>query len=286
MNPTTLHRDRHLDQFQQCAEAIDDLFQQALDHSGPSAFDQFLEAAARLTNLSIYNAMLVGVQRPGAAAVATQRRWQKLGGRVRRTAVPIVILQPFGPVSFVYEYSDVDGVRFPGADASSLFASGPVTEDAFRRMARSATGNRIEVTETDQYGGLLAGTAEAIAHLPDALTGSDGHPRWSIRLNSRHDLPTRFATLAHELGHIYCGHLGGNPAGKWPSRARTVKSHAHREIEAESVCWLVCRRNGITSRSKEYLARLINDSGIEGVSMFSIYMAANRIEAKGARDAV
>jgi IrrE N-terminal-like domain len=272
--------DRQLDQLEQCAEAIDDLFQQALSHSGPSAFDQFLESAARLTNLSIYNAMLVKVQRPGAVAVATQRRWREMGGRVRRTAIPMVILQPFGPVSFVYEYTDVDGVQFPGADASSLFASGPVAEDAYRRIAQAALAHRIEVVETDQYGGLLAGTAEAIEQLPEAQKGSDGRPRWSIRLNSRHDLPTRFATLAHELGHIYCGHLGGNPDGKWPNRTRSVRSHAERELEAEAVCWLVCRRNGVTTRSREYLARLIQGADLATVSMFTIYMSANRVDAR------
>ena len=82
--------------FEDCAAAIDQLFAQALETQGLGAFDDFLGFMQRFNNLSVYNAMLVRVQRPGAAAVGSRRQWTGYGRRVRPDAVPIVVLQPFG----------------------------------------------------------------------------------------------------------------------------------------------------------------------------------------------
>jgi hypothetical protein len=51
-------------------------------------------------------------------------------------------------------------------------------------------------------------------------------------------------------------------------------------MEAEAVCWLVCNRNGVSSRSAEYLHSLIQKSDLGQVSIYSIYVAANLVEAR------
>ena len=66
---------------------------------------------------------------------------------------------------------------------------------------------------------------------------------------------TRYATLIHELAHLYCGNLG-TPNGRWwPDRQNL--SDAVREFEAESVSYLVCARIGIDTASEEYLAAYV-----------------------------
>ena len=56
---------------------------------------------------SPFNAMLIHTQMPGARFVATPKRW---GQHYKRTihpgARPITILQPKGPVLFVFDVSD------------------------------------------------------------------------------------------------------------------------------------------------------------------------------------
>jgi hypothetical protein len=52
------------------------------------------------------------------------------------------------------------------------------------------------------------------------------------------------------------------------------------ELEAEAVAWLVCQRNGITTRSKEYLNTLIDDAALKVVSLYAVYEAANRVESR------
>ena len=38
--------------------------------------------------------------------------------------------------------------------------------------------------------------------------------RYKLMLNSNHSVETKYATLVHELAHLYCGHLG-TPNEKW-----------------------------------------------------------------------
>lgn len=265
--------------FEDCATAIDQLFQQALESKGPAAFDEFLGFMSGFNNLSVYNAMLVRVQRPGAAAVGSRRQWKAISRQVKPDAVPIVVLQPFGPVRFVFEIGDTEGKEVPGEGLNTLFAQGHVPQEQYDRTKAAAQKYGIEVFETKQYGALLAGTAAAMRETPEVLVqATKKAARFRVKVNAKHDLPTRFATLTHELGHIYCGHLGGDHKGRWPARQNL--SHAQRELEAEAVAWLVCQRTGVSPRSKEYLSALATPEQIASVSIYSIFEAANRVESR------
>jgi len=268
--------------FEDCAAAIDLLYQQALDmdkSDGSYAFHDFITRMSRFSNLSAYNAMLVMVQCPGALAVGGRRQWATIKRGVKPDAIPIVVLQLFGPVRFVFEFNDTEGADVPGERMSSLFAEGVVADEQYNRTKAACAKYGVEVVETDQYGTLLAGTAAAINILPQTLPlGVKDAPRYRVRVNARHDLPTRFATLAHELGHIFCGHLGADIKGRWPHRSKLPYEQC--ELEAEAVAWLVCQRTGVSPRSKEYLSTLATPEHIRAVSAYAIFEAANRIESR------
>lgn len=265
--------------FEDCASAIDQLFQTALKEKGSSAFDDFWNFTRQFNHLSVYNAMLVMVQRPGATAVGTRRQWQRVDRYVQPDAVPIVILQPFGPVLFVFEYGDTGGKPVPAEKMSSLFASGIVLDRRWKNTTKAAEKYNVVIEESKQQGMALAGTAARLTNFPSTETGKN-KCRFRVRLNANHDLPTRFATLAHELGHIYCGHIGADSKGRWPNRCHLTTET--RELEAEAVAWLVCQRNGITTRSKDYLSSLIDKADKQNVSMYAIFDAANRVESRTA----
>jgi len=273
------HTQKRLLHFEDCAQAIDQLFISALESKGDVAFDEFIDFASRFSKLSVYNAMLVRLQRPGAAAVGSRKEWQKIERHVLPDAIPIVILQPFGPVRFIFEYSDTDGKPMPAQDKNPLFAKGEINELTYEHTRQAAKNYFVEVVETDQYGNNLAGTAAGINVCPTVVT-QNKNQAFRVKINAKHDLPSRYATLAHELGHIYCGHLGQDINGRWPDRRKNFHSPIAMELEAEAVAWLVCQRNGIVTRSKEYLKYLIDDAGLQTVSMYSIYEAANRVESR------
>ena len=265
--------------FEDCASAIDQLFQQALEDGGVSAFDKFWNFTRQFNHLSVYNSMLVMVQRPGATAVGTRKQWRSIGRYVQPDAVPIVILQPFGPVLFIFEIGDTEGSPVPAENMSSLFATGIVLNKLWENTIKAAEKYNVIIEESKQQGMALAGTAARLTDFPDIETGKDIR-RFRIRLNANHDLPTRFATLAHELGHIYCGHIGRDYKGRWPNRNQLTSET--RELEAEAVAWLVCQRNGITTRSKDYLSSLMPQANHQDVSMYAIFEAANRVESRTA----
>ena len=60
--------------------------------------------------------------------------------------------------------------------------------------------------------------------------------RFELLLNCNLSLESRYATLVHELGHLYCGHLGTPNNKWWPDRQGLPLEI--REFEAESVCYL------------------------------------------------
>jgi len=278
----TVAAGNRLAHFEDCRSAIDQMFLEALSTKstqGTQAFDEFLDFVVRFSNMSIYNAMLVMVQRRGAGAVATRNKWEDFGRTIKPDAIPIVILRPFGPVAFVFEQGDTEGRPLPGAEDSPLFATGELSQKIYDQTRIAAEKYEIQVEESEQYGVLLAGTAAGFSILPETGQGKAGRG-FRIRLNAKHDLPTRFATLAHELGHIYCGHVGADSKGRWP--ARPGLSNEIREAEAEAVCWLVCQRNGVKSRSREYLSNLMTNLDLTGISMYSIFEAANRVESRTA----
>lgn len=263
--------------FAECASAIDRLFQDALASSGPDAFTEFIDFARRLSNLSVYNAMLVRLQRPGAAAVTTEKRWLAAGRRVRPGALPIVVLRPFGPVSFLYEVSDTEGRPLPGEKHNPFVARGTLDEVEWGRVLKlHREKNNVRIEERN-FGSLLAGNARSLQEMPSLLPACDT-PEWLVQLNLNHDRPTRFATLAHELGHIFCGHCGAHGRGAWPDRSRLP--YPVRETEAEAAAYLVCSRRELKVASRQYLSELIAEVDLRQVSLYAIFEAANRIEGK------
>ncbi len=97
--------------------ALDDLFISARRYRSSLEFKQLIEFVSKFCFYSPYNAMLVHIQKPGAVFVIPASRWKKVYGQnIRHGATPLIILQPMGPVMFVFDVSDTE----PGPDAPPL----------------------------------------------------------------------------------------------------------------------------------------------------------------------
>jgi hypothetical protein len=105
--------------------------------------------------------------------------------------------------------------------------------------------------------------------------GATQKPRWLVRIGNSLNDRARFASLIHEIAHIYLGHLGDN-ANKWPDRRPTRIDV--REFEAEAVSFIVGRRFGLQTASADYLRGYIKQDTIAYVSFSAIARAAGRIE--------
>ena len=104
--------------------------------------------------------------------------------------------------------------------------------------------------------------------------------QYELVLNFSHSPEAKYATLVHELAHLYSGHLGTPNPKSWPDR-RGLPENV-REFEAESVCYVICSRLGIENPSEKYLADYFDDfAETPPISFESVMVAAGLIEQMG-----
>lgn len=72
------------------------------------------------------------------------------------------------------------------------------------------------------------------------IVGKSDRVRYECMLNSSYSPTEQLATRAHELGHLYCGHVGA-PSGAWWKDRSTVP-HLEKEFEGETTAQVVFRR--------------------------------------------
>lgn len=84
----------------------------------------------------------------------------------------------------------------------------------------------------------------------------------------------------HELGHLFLGHLGSDKYLNIPDRPRL--EHRQRELEAESVAYIVCGRNGVENNSKTYLAAYVKENTtvetVETLDLYQVMRASGQVE--------
>jgi hypothetical protein len=226
-------------------KALDELFARSASYRIGKNFMDLLQFINRLPRLSPFNAFLIHMQHPGAQYVATATQWEKeFSRKPKRDARPLVILIPFGPVSFVYDVSETDGDAFPREALRPFETRGQLSKRVYTFTLENCKRDSIPIYESD-FGPGKAGYAQR------------QHHDFSISINKNYPLEDKYSTLAHELGHIFSGHVGTTPDTWWPDRRKA--SQEIKEIEAESISFLVCNRMGLKTTSEEYLATYVKD---------------------------
>ena len=252
---------------------LDDLFAKSRLYKTSKDYRELLDFVVRLRNFAPFNAMLLQVQKPGLSYAASERDWRVRFGRTPKEAArPLLILWPFGPVALVYDVMDTDGDEQP-EDVASFVARGQIDEQQMESFPLLLARMNIDWHWIDA-GDRKAGSISVVYR---ALQGKETS-RYRLEINKNHTPAVQFTTLAHELGHLYLGHLGPDSRLKIPERPRPDLDL--REVEAESVAYIVCKRNGVEPKSQTYLSDFIDGRETsEGIAVFQIMRAAGRVEA-------
>ena len=269
---TSALSDSHYDQ-ETARKALDDLISRALAYRTGPELKALFDFMKRFPHLAPYNAMLLHVQNPGIGYALQARFWERhYQRRVRPGARPYVILQTMGPVAFVFELSDTEPIDpainlVPEIVANPFPAKGQPPIGALENLISACLEVGIEVERRDR-GTILAGSVQRLAGRT---------PEFHLLLNSKHTEAQQLGTLAHELAHVFCGHLGYLEEGFWPDRRYATK--ITRELEAESVAYLVTDRLNLDIGSVQYLASyLSDDKPLPNYSLDTVLKAAGKIE--------
>jgi hypothetical protein len=273
--------------------ALDELFRVAGQFSTRGEYADLLYFIARFRMYSPFNAMLVHTQMPGATYVATPRRWiQDYRRRIHPGARPITILQPKGPVLFVFDVSDTsplpDAPELPQSVTNPFAIFKGKENGELDRTIENAKRDGVRVREI-KFGSQHAGQIQ-IANTSDVFYLTEGPKskerhvtisvRYELLLNSNQTSEERYATLVHELGHLYSGHLGTPNEQHWQDRRGMSKQVV--ECEAESISYLVCTRLGIETPSAEYLSGYLSDKGkMPVISVDTVVKVAGLIQQMG-----
>ena len=245
-------------------------------------FKELLAFTARLRNVAPFNAMLLHIQKPGIQYVATKFDWRSSFGRTIKDGTrPLLILVPFGPVALVYDVADTEGRELPKTILNPFPAQGNMTKERINRFIELLAKKRIEVRRF-AYGSGKAGDIQASTTYVGPESGYHGKEDKTVKCyvvhaNTNHNPNEQFATIAHELAHLFLGHLGGDKELKISSR--TGLSHAQVELEAETTSYLICARNGIKSESEIYLADFMKDNTVvNNLDLYLVMKSAGQVE--------
>ena len=271
---------------------LDELFMLARHYQKSAKFKELLKFVATFKRYSAFNAMLVYIQMPGALYVLPAKRWWKEYTRTpKEGAQPLVMLQPMSPVMFGFDVSQTEGEPLPVGFANPFETGGHLNHKEFNNTIINAQRDGVDLVLRSlgsNLGGYVRNASSPFHSIGIGLVKSnqnlltvDGQELpilAEITLNSNLPDETNYATLTHELGHLYCGHIGSPNLKQWPDRRNLDKNS--REFEAEAVSYLVCQRAGLETPAVEYLHNYL-DENLEvpkNISIETICRAAHRIE--------
>lgn len=259
--------------------ALDKLFQEVRRYQNGQELKGVFEFIKKFRNVAPFNAFLLHVQKPGSVYVATASEWHnRFNRKIKPEARPLVILRPFGPVCFVFELGDNEGDQpFPDELLQPFKIEGEIPPRLFGNLIQNLTCYGVSFHEAN-FGSSAAGCIKKSAPAVEYVGGKKVKIFYNLVVSEKLSEEEKFATITHELGHLFCGHLGTPVSKLWASR--TGGSLSTREFEAESVTWLVCERIGINNPSASYLSGYLGkDRQIPEISFETVLKAAGMVEA-------
>ncbi len=217
-----------------------------------------LDTAAKFHSYSLGNLLLIALQSPQATRIAGFRSWQSLGRQVRKGERGIAIL---APCTYRPTTTDQAEPAAPAGPEPVASCSGGLAPDAGSKQVRGFRAVHVfDVAQTegdplpDVTPTLLTGQAPAglwddlasqVAGHGYALErgdccGANGYTdptRRVVRVRDDIDEAQAVKVLAHELGHLECGHVSDLPT--------YLTCRGRCEVEAESVAYVVAAAHGL-----------------------------------------
>jgi len=252
---------------------LDQLLSDSRLYTSGKDYKDLLDFVVRLRNFAPFNAMLLHVQKPGLTFAASARDWEERFSRhPKEGARPLLILWPFAPVALVYDVLDTEGRELP-KDVAPFQAEGEI-EDGHINSFIHLMGRKNILCDLVDAGDATAGRIRLAKRPADPKEKAI----YKMLVNRNHMPPVQFSTIAHELGHLFLGHLGPDAHLKIPTRASM--NLAQMELEAESVSYIVCTRRGVQPNSDKYLSSYVTaKTTVDAIDVYQVMRTAGQVES-------
>jgi predicted RNA-binding protein with RPS1 domain len=245
----------------------------ARTYKAPEDFKALLDFVIRMRDMSPFNAMLLHQQKPDLKVALTLKQWKKRFNRTLKDhARPLIMMQPFGPVSLVYDVDDTVGQPLSPKVLEVFPTFGVMKESAFDHILSRLKIKNIQCTLTP----LPQTSGGSIKNMTPVLVNEKPVQTYLVNINSHHKTATQFVTLLHELAHLALGHLGANQSLSIPER--TKLSLSIREVEAEFVAYVVAKRHQIEPESHKYLSGYVEGIQPEEIDIYQVMKSIACVE--------
>ena len=221
-------------------EAIQKLEQGVKEVFTSEKYEEFLKTYSKFHKYSINNSILILMQRPDASNIASFQTWKKLGRQINKGEKGIKVLVPI-PYKYEKEVENKSG------DTETIELSGTSFRIGNVFDISQTTGKELPKLTTDlkEYSAEIELAIEAIAKtskvpvrfesdMPHDKKGYYSISNKEIVINDNMSDTQTFKTLVHEIAHskIHAIDLKKYNANE-------------REVQAESVAYVVCNIYGI-----------------------------------------
>lgn len=221
-------------------------------------YKQFLDTMARFPRYSVNNSILIMMQRPDASLCQSFTGWKEMGRYVKKGEKGISILAP-APYKIEREQTRLDDRGKPVLDADGE----PVTEKVEVTIRAFKVVKTFDVSQTDGK--------ELPSIGPSELVGSiEGYPKLLQALQEISPVPVTFEQIDGEAKGFYHQEDKRIAIQDGMSEVQTIKTLLHemahqklhdkdtvaaagnvsrngKEVEAESVAYVVCQHYGINT---------------------------------------
>jgi len=253
---------------------------------------QYFNFMRKVSEYAPFNNSLVFIQNPNCGYYATASVWEnKFRRDVKSGSRPMVILVPFGPVSFVYDFKDTLGEDMDENKFLEWWKeeSKPVEEIVIKNTLRNLDDLGVKFNFGDNW-----------KYFRDVNLRTGGYASsWGRGDERDHEIVLNpkykeidmegYGVLCHEIAHILLGHTGeikmtkkdrdGEIKSILIAKDRSRLSKEAEEFEAEIVAWLVFNYMGIEKNSEPYLASWANSDTISyEINFVEILKIAGKIQ--------
>lgn len=231
------------------------------DLADDETWRRHLDVSARFWHYSLNNQMLIAIQRPDATRVAGFNVWKSLGRSVKKGEKGISILAPkvINRKDKETGKPELDANGKPvravvGFTSATVFdisqTEGEALPEVYKELSEEPPAGFVE----DLEAAIVANGFEVVYEKTGSgALGYTSPTTKRVVIDPDLSPGTRATTLAHELGHIECGHL--ERMDEYHSGHGGCRGEM--EVQAESFSYVLSQMNGMRTNlrpASEYVA--------------------------------